>query len=384
MEPRPIALALTRVAELDAVRGLAAIAVVAYHYGLETPWFDCGLYAGLVGLDLFFVLSGFLISSIILDQGGGAGFLRSFYVRRGLRIWPAYYLLIPSAAAIGEGGSFRARPAYLTFTQNLPYYWSDHAPTLGRSAELTWSLAVEEPFYLAWPILLGLIGACRMRLMALALIFGAIAARQSGFHSWILLCHVDAFAVGGLLAATLGGRGAEGSRAVLTRRFALIGLGGFLYLAVALPLLRGRPFDEERGPWALNLTVVPAFFASLIGLVVLHAGHPALAPLRARWLTGLGTISYGIYLYHIAVLLACGEALRRLGLPTTAAPLVAAPLTVAVARASWRWVETPFLRFKDRFPYRRPSPIPTAPVRPVARMRTPAPLGPVDPPCGLG
>src|SRR5438552_894440 len=112
-----------RVVELDALRGLAAVAVVAYHYSRETPWLDRGLYAGLIGLDLFFVLSGFLISSIILGHGG-PGFLRSFYARRALRIWPAYYLLIVGMALVvaidPEVGTLRGLPSYLTFTQNLP------------------------------------------------------------------------------------------------------------------------------------------------------------------------------------------------------------------------------------------------------------------------
>ncbi len=312
-----------------------------------------------MGLDLFFVLSGFLISSIILSDGGRPGFLRSFYVRRGLRIWPAYYLLIfgvALAVAINpEVGTLRGLPNYLTFTQNLSYYGSDHAPALARPAELTWSLAVEEQFYLAWPLLLSLVGVSRMRPLALSLIVAAIAARQSGFHSWILICHCDAFAVGGLLALALRGRGgAEVSSRGLTLRLAAVGSGCFFYLLVVLPLLGGRPFDEERGPWALNLTVVAAFFACGIGLVVGHSGHAVLAPLRARWLVSLGTISYGIYLYHIAALLSCDWLLRRSGLSTSLAPFLAAPLTVALAAASWARIEKPFLRLKDRFPYRRP------------------------------
>jgi peptidoglycan/LPS O-acetylase OafA/YrhL len=208
-----------------------------------------------------------------------------------------------------------------------------------------------------------------MRPMALALIVASLAARQSGFHSWVLICHCDAFAMGGLLALALAlaDRGTADTSRALARRFALLGSACLVYLLVVLPLLGGRPLDEERGPWALNLTVVAAFFASVIGLVVLHAGRPSLAPLRARWLTRLGTISYGIYLYHIAVLLACVWLLRRLGLPTIAAPAISAPLTLAVASASWAWIETPFLRLKDRFPYRRPAPSPVS-------TRVPSPL----------
>ena len=172
-----------------------------------------------------------------------------------------------------------------------------------------------------------------MRPLALALIVAALAARQAGFHSWILICHCDAFAMGGLLAWSLGGHGADGPPRVLARRLALLGTACVFYLTVALPLLGGRPFDEECGPWALNLSVVAAFFASLIGVVVLHAGHPALAPLRTLWLTWLGTMSY-VNLYQIAVLLACAWLLLRLGLPTIVAPLIAAPLNPGRCRSA--------------------------------------------------
>jgi peptidoglycan/LPS O-acetylase OafA/YrhL len=356
----------TRIAELDALRALAAIAVVAYHYSRETPWFDRGLYAGLMGLDLFFVLSGFLISSIILANGGGPGFLRSFYVRRGLRIWPAYYLLIAgvalTVAIVPDVGTLHGLPYYLTFTQNLPYYWSDHVPSLARPAELTWSLAVEEQFYLVWPLLLGLVGARRMRPLALALVTAAIAARRAGFHSWILIAHCDAFAIGSLLALVMReSTGAGPSSRQLSRRLTVAATACLFYLLVGLPLMGGRPFDEESGPWALNLTVVAGFFACVIGLLVLHAGHPVLAPLRARWLARLGTISYGIYLYHIAVLLACAWMLDRVGLPTIAAPAIAGPLTVAVATASWAWIESPVLRLKDWFAYGRTAAVASRP-----------------------
>jgi len=85
---------MKRIPELDALRGLAAIAIVAFHFGDHTPLHDRLLYVGAISLELFFVLSGYLISTIILEHTGERGFFKTFYIRRGLRIWPIYYLLL--------------------------------------------------------------------------------------------------------------------------------------------------------------------------------------------------------------------------------------------------------------------------------------------------
>jgi peptidoglycan/LPS O-acetylase OafA/YrhL len=110
---------MKRIAELDALRGIAAIGIVAFHYASGTA-LGRVTYVGVLALELFFVLSGFLISSIIRSHEGNRGFLRTFYLRRGLRIWPAYYLFMLAIAAIvlvrPGFGNLRALPSYLTFT----------------------------------------------------------------------------------------------------------------------------------------------------------------------------------------------------------------------------------------------------------------------------
>ena len=366
---------MKRIAELDGLRGLAAIAIVAFHYG-EHCWLHHNLlYAGVVSLELFFVLSGYLISTIILEHAGRPGFFRTFYLRRGLRIWPTYYLMIGLYAAswlvLPRSAPAAALPYLLTFTQNVQYYWFARPIPLAYPLTPTWSLAVEEQFYILWPALIGLFGTRRMGRVAVACVAVSVVARYAGFHPWILLARMDGFAIGGLLALALARRLPGGTRSHdLGRTFILLGLASALYLAVGLPIRGIRPFDMTFSTAsALDRTVLATFFASVIGLVVCHEGHPRLAPIRARWLVYLGTISYGIYLYHMSAYMAVDVVATKIGLhPAIARGLIAPVLCLAIAAASWRWIERPVLRLKDRFRYAG-SPIPapkrTQPTKPV-------------------
>lgn len=351
---------MRRIPELDALRGIAAIGIVAFHYGIGFEAASRFTRFGITSLELFFVLSGYLISSIILAHSGGRGFLRTFYVRRGLRIWPAYYLFILAVAAVVAVrpgmGDLRALPQYLTFTQNVQGYWFAESPALAFPANLTWSLAVEEQFYIVWPLLIGLVGVRRMAPLAAAFVVVAVGARSVGFPGNLLLARCDGFAIGGLLAVALSGRGDPAASRALAVRLAGVGLACAVFLAV-VPVLRGEaPFSLSEAPEASpNLAAWAGLFASVIGLVVCHQGHPLLAPLRAAWLCDLGVISYGIYLYHMAAFVIGDGLVARLGWPVAVSRVAVSPaLALGMAVASWRWFERPCLRLKDRFGYGRP------------------------------
>ena len=166
---------IERVRELDSMRGLAAIAIVVYHLWL--------IQISVLGaaVDLFFVLSGYLITSILLGHPPSERFLLAFYARRALRIWPIYYLSLLFLVAINPWtpvpGSLDGLPYFLTFTQGLPYYWQDTAPAFITAFRHTWSLAIEEQFYLIWPALLWLVGKKGLPWAAMALICLAVCAR---------------------------------------------------------------------------------------------------------------------------------------------------------------------------------------------------------------
>ncbi len=352
---------MKRIAELDALRGIAALWVVAYHYSFPYPEIHARYFAsGGHAVDLFFVLSGYLISAIILGHAGEPKFLRSFYIRRGLRIWPAYYVFILAMAAFVAWnpavGSIRELPQYLTFTQFVEYYWFGEPTYLNYYSFITWTLAIEEQFYLLWPLLIVAVGRRAMAPMAVACILASIAARWLGFKDWILLARSDGFAIGAILAVALEGAGRSVSRAALTWGLVALGAASVGCQIALTALISGGPTDVQ----PVDTTVFCLGFAALVGLVVLHRGHALLAPLRARWLCFLGLISYGIYLYHMAAAGLAAVALRKLGLTDVpAAAFLASPVAcLSIALASWYLLEKPFLRLKDRHVYGRPTPAP--------------------------
>jgi peptidoglycan/LPS O-acetylase OafA/YrhL len=340
---------MRRIPELDALRGLAAISIVAFHYSHGSPLHDRGLYLGGLALDLFFVLSGYLISSIILAHSEERGFVRNFYARRSLRIWPAYYLLVLSYAGLiaiqPSLGDIPALPQYLTFTQHAESYRFAQVRFLAYPLGPLWSLAVEEQFYLIWPLLLWLVGARRMAPLAVAGVVLAIAARSAGFSDRILIARCDGFAIGGLLAVALDGhRKRGGDNRSFPARLVLMGTAALLLFAIT------------PGESPIRMTLSATLFACIIGAVVLAEGHPILAPLRARWLCYIGTISYGIYIYHLSTIVIGDVVCAKLRLPAVLnATLVAPALCLAVSAASWAWIEKPCLRLKGLFSYGRPG-----------------------------
>jgi peptidoglycan/LPS O-acetylase OafA/YrhL len=343
-----------RVKELDSMRGLAAIAIVVYHLWL--------INIGLLGaaVDLFFVLSGYLITTIILANPAGERFLLAFYARRALRIWPIYYLSLFVLVAVNpwtpEPGSLEGLPYFLTFTQNLPFYWSETAPPFITAFRHTWSLAIEEQFYLVWPALLWLVGKKGLPWAAVGLVGCALTTRALNLNAWILATHCDGLAVGALLAGWL-----DSASHVTTKDFdrsflLRLGLGSALFwvgAAAASKVLNLAPYPELyriiQSTRVLSLNL--AFFA-LVGLTVLYAGHPRMRVLRDRRLVYFGQISYGLYLYHHIVFTLWDDYARAHGIANQVGlDLLKAGVSLVIAALSYRYVEQPILALKVFFPY---------------------------------
>jgi peptidoglycan/LPS O-acetylase OafA/YrhL len=343
---------MRRIPELDALRGLAALVVMAYHLRPER------LYYAWAAVDLFFVLSGYLITAIILKHRGSGRFLVAFYVRRGLRIWPIYYLTLLGVVAVNPllaaPRPLEGLSGFLTYTQNVSRYWSDSVPPFSPEFTHTWTLAIEEQFYLIWPALVLLVGRRGVLPLSGAVILGAVVARASGLHWWLLATRSDGFALGGLLALAFAAP--DRLRAGSWRAgFMMASLAGLSYLVIGGLALGGKPFlMPPQGPaWpGLTLLAINLLFTGVVGLVILDAGRPRLAALRNRGLVYLGQISYGLYLYHLIVYRALDEVLPGLGLggrgPADAIKLGG---SVVVAALSWRFLERPILALKERFAY---------------------------------
>jgi peptidoglycan/LPS O-acetylase OafA/YrhL len=345
---------MQRVKELDSIRGLAAIAIVVFHLS----WVRVELLG--TAIYLFFVLSGYLITSILLRHPPSPEFLLAFYARRGLRIWPIYYLAVLALAAINPWtptpASLATLPQYLTFTQLAGYYWSDAPPSSIPALGHTWSLAVEEQFYILWPALLIVLRRRGVAGAAMAVIAAAVAMRALGYSRWILATNCDGLALGALLAALLQGRTQQEARALYARRFTAIGLLAAAYWVAGALLLQALP-DGRAGSVALAilptrvLALNLVYFAA-VGLVVVFAGHRRLSALRDPRLAYLGAISYGLYLYHYIVYHYFDDYVARAGLvPGLGYDLAKVATSVAIAAVSYRLVELPVLSLKRLVPY---------------------------------
>ncbi len=357
-----------RIVELDGLRGIACLLVLAYHImPHRLPW-------GWIAVDLFFVLSGYLITGIILNFHQEKHFLFQFYMRRGLRIWPIYFasVLIVAAAA-----PFLPRPVVpaglpylLTYTQNLPLYWSGRVPNFCAYLDHTWSLAIEEQFYLLWPALLMLTGRRGVVPLALALVCGSVCACAAGFHWVLLFARGDGLALGALLAAlplSVGRSDAPAGSARWRTIFAVLSVAsGLVFFAVGMAGGLAR-HTAPRWP-ALTVFSINLFAFGIVGLVLLERGSGALWVLRRPRLVRIGQLSYGLYMFHYIILGLSDDAAAAAGLGGR--PLWRELLNVALifglAALSWRYFERPILALKDRFPYRSATRWPAGPHEPAA------------------
>lgn len=352
-------LARDRFGALDGLR-FFCIAAVLWHHSPLPATFGPGLpllalpFRGFLGVDFFFVLSGFLITTLLLrEEAAFGGFsLAAFYQRRALRILPVYGLTIALAAAPqillkGQWDYLQLLPFYLLFLANfLPY----HIPLL----DPTWSLAVEEQFYLLWPLALRLVPR-RIVLPVLGLL---VALNVAGIMGALAPLGLRAFALGPLTIALPNATYAPilmGSGLALVLRHP----AGF---ALAFRLLRGRATAAVLAVLLLVLVaVLPADLRGLPNLAIHLTMTAILAALVLRedgWGAGLlrlgpvariGAISYGIYLYHLFALHLANVVLTRLGLdqPWPVLGLYAA-LSCLAAEISFRTWEAWFRRFRPK------------------------------------
>jgi peptidoglycan/LPS O-acetylase OafA/YrhL len=326
---------LTYRPELDGIRGLAILLVLAQHINLPSS-----TLAGLVGVNLFFVLSGYLITSLLVSEQDNRGSinLRRFYERRIRRLVPALVaVLLATGALMAIQGRLAGYigPAAVSF-----FYVSDIAKAIGYDLGYvghTWSLAMEEQFYLLWPALL--IFAPRKWLAPLAVIgiIGAVALQLLLVPDNVLAhfrpdVRADAILWGCLIALV----------PVAVPRWAAVA-SGIALLVVSFTFV---------WPYAIGLSSVLS--AAFI------AGAASLAPvLSARPLVRIGQISYGMYLWH-AIPVGMFEQQTLAGNVLAMAAVVA--ITIGLALLSERWIERPFRRPRQE-PVSgfasEPSPIPT-------------------------
>ena len=360
------------------MRGAAILAVILLHY----TW----LSVGWVGVQMFFVLSGFLITTILLGDAHlpfGA-YLKRFYWRRTLRIFPLYfgYLLVLSLVyrIYGEPTDFGRHAPYLfSYLFNLEFLFD-----WGTSKALVfhlWSLSIEEQFYLLWPCVVFLLPRRTLKMLVIALIVAGPVIRAlavvwlqtiNDSPKFVALgsnnltpCQLDAFAIGAAVALFADKLSHVGDRAFLAATGFLLVCGQLNSLIVTGSLALDTSFGFPGFLWVgwlhtWGYSLIDLWSAALL-LTALRPSTVMSSILSWGPLAYVGKISYGVYVLHLVtmqvVLDRFGAAHGLVNLGRFAIYLTA---LLVIAGLSYRWFETPFLRLKDRaFPARTPSATPT-------------------------
>jgi peptidoglycan/LPS O-acetylase OafA/YrhL len=373
-----------RVPWLDGMRGVAILLVLIRHLpeatrGATPSAFDRPVAkvaeSGWIGVDLFFVLSGMLITGILLDTKGSAGYWPRFYARRALRIFPLYFaflaallVLAPVLYASDTSGVSELRHGEAWFALFLANGWT--AARHGANANIfgtgiVWSLSVEEQFYLLWPAIVLLLSRQRLATFCIALVVFATALRVvmlgAGVNYLVVYeatpAHCDALAIGALIAIALR------DEAWRQRLLAYAGPASIVLIVVLVVIgldLRGLDFSQP-GVLVLAVTPIAMLMASLVaqgfrgGIVARCAS--------VSWLRWLGRYSYAIYLIHLPIAYwlcrewRLPERLIAHGIPEFVADpicwLTVGTIACAGGWVSWHAFEKHFLKLKRFVRYER-------------------------------
>jgi peptidoglycan/LPS O-acetylase OafA/YrhL len=387
-----------RIIELDGLRGMAILFVLLFHYVADQGvWMDAApgpgqgtllfhfqrlFVMGWAGVDLFFVLSGFLIGGILLDARTSPQYFGTFYVRRFCRIIPLYYLWVgvyflliftpfrgllrslPESLS-SNPEKWSAAPIYFLFLQNSVKILHGNFGTawLGQ----LWSLAVEEQFYLLMPLAVRFLPQRRLVPLLCLAVVGAPMARLVVSHlvpqhpaaAYVLTpCRVDALAMGVILA--VGWRKQEWKVRFLRHRLLAITVCSLLLIAVAfLAFWRPSQYSKAIGTWGFSC--IDALCAFLLAIAIMFPNGLWASVCRWPFLLELGRISYCLYVIHQAVNLMCHEFLlgaspRFMDWRSIGVTILAAALAYGLARLSWIFFEHPLLRRGHAYQYfpRRP------------------------------
>lgn len=348
---------------LDGLRGLAILVIVIYHnFGFIEKYF----FFGWLAVDLFFVLSGFLITDILLKELGSKNYLRNFYVRRLLRIFPLYYLSLVIFLIVLPQLNTPLRLDYYTdnqvwiwtYLQNWLYVFKN--PTDTSSLNHLWSVAVEEQFYLFWPLVILLVKKPKHLLICIAFLLAAVF----GLRLWAWMNHVSGFAYYNLYTFTRIDGICIGCTIALMQRIN----PGFLkkntaFIVLSFAILNFAFFFVNRYyefTFPYLALVGYTTFAMVLGLLVNQA-----VTRENKWinlfldisfLKFFGRISYGFYLFHWPLYLwlspylsAWLEGFTSGWVTQFIASLISTAAAILLSILSFNFFEKYFLRLKHKF-----------------------------------
>jgi peptidoglycan/LPS O-acetylase OafA/YrhL len=364
---------------LDGVRGIAVLLVMAFHFcsrlSLENPFQHAarGVFdIGWTGVDLFFVLSGFLITGILTDSRGNENYFKSFYIRRALRIFPLYFLslalywlivpalwhalrygipIFPEFSAFKWNLPFQLQ--YVFYLQNIPGITPNHP---GPNPLIHyWSVAVEEQYYLVWPLIVFFCSPKRLVRVACALCISVIMLRIGLFRSGVNPAIIYSNTLTRLDGLLIGGIAAIGVRDKVWSSRMKKHVWWFQWLPVVLfPLLRLMGPLKTTAPFMVTVgyTLNSLAYTGVILSVVLTTGSKSRLQMITsnRLLVVAGKYSYAAYLLHPIVekMVADLEGCFQLVLPGPVHMLIAIGMTLLVSAASYELVEKHFLRLKQK------------------------------------
>ena len=364
---------------LDGLRGIAIILVMLHHFtyyrpetGIDRVLAGVPLF-GWVGVDLFFVLSGFLITGILLDTRGSKRYFTSFYARRTLRIFPLYYLVLflalvvlprfPSVHTV-LAGDIEMPPQWPYWLYLTNFSVADRGFVHGW-VDVAWSLAIEEHFYLVWPLVIWLFPTRPVVWLCTGIFVAEVFARSYAraidmpvlpiyVVTWF---RVDGLVVGALLAVAQ----RRGIMPGLDRLVPVV-VGAGVAGMIAVVILGGHTWWWNRRMQQFGYSLIAVIAgAMLVSAISRPAGSLWPRMLSAGWLRAFGKYSYCLYLIHLPVMRAAREWVFNPDEYETLAiapwigqvlfyPVAAAP-AFALAWLSWRFFEAPILRLKAKFPY---------------------------------
>lgn len=344
--------------ELDGLRGISILLVYLHH--IYYPLMPAGFF----GVDIFFVLSGFLITSLLVEEWNQKGSisLKGFYIRRTLRLMPAVFLLmlITGALALIVLDKRTATETYqgigLTLSYVSNWFYAFRYFSMSNPLGITWSLAIEEQFYLTWPLLLSFALKFKLQRRWFFYILPLIIA-ITPFHRKILLeqgANILRLYYGsdtradGLLIGCLVGLLVSWNLLPHNKRFeicmkfpAAIGVIFFGYLVSYPSWMNSVLFA------CVGFTLVSLSIALALIVVILWPPKFALLVLKFTPLVWIGQVSYGLYLWHWPVR---WFIYPKNGLPTSIGQLLTVVfLSLSLTTLSYYFVERPFLRWKKRF-----------------------------------
>ncbi|HEY5893796.1 MAG TPA: acyltransferase [Chthoniobacterales bacterium] len=342
---------------MDGLRAVAVISVLIHHFEANIPqWINWGT----LGVRFFFVMSGFLITRILLKsrekadtgQSSGSTEFWNFQMRRLIRTMPPYYLAIAIAATLAIPPVRETLAWTLSFCTNFLIVQTSYFPL---SVSHYWSIAVQEQFYLIWPFLIFFLPKSWFKATFAILIVAAVLFRLaciqmqvSDVTRWVSLPgSLDTFAIGGILAyvSMSHPRLLENSKTRLWTGLAAFSLAG---------VARGLRMLDLHNPWTVLIETFEAtFMAWVVACSVTGFKGVVGWILSSPPMTHIGKVSYGIYVYHVLIVILIEPWLEKIGLghhandPFRLRFMIQVTAVVAVASVSWHFFEQPMLKARD-------------------------------------